>query len=351
MTTTLLIRADASEQTGYGHVMRCLALAHAWRCDGGDVLFCMASGAKLVRKRLEQDGMEVATIDAEEGSDRDADQLASLIEKTRPQWVVVDGYRFGPAYLQSVRKSGRPLLVIDDEGTDEELPAEIILNQNIHAHESLYPNRRPETTTLMGSLYILLRNEFLKNGAGRRTIAQKAKNILVTMGGSDHDNVTGKVIGALQSIPEIVARIVVGGANPHADAIKTLFVESGLQGEIIRDPSDMPRHMIWADIAVSAGGSSCWELAYLGVPIMGLILADNQRLIAEKLAEAKALLNLGWYEDFSAPIVARQVTELLDDQVKRRVMSRNAQKLVPGDGASAVVTAMRQKGVMAIEQI
>ena len=56
--------------------------------------------------------------------------------------------------------------------------------------------------------------------------------------------------------------------------------------------------MLWAELAITAAGSTCWELACLGVPAVTIVTAENQRGIAASLSHAGITQDAGWHEDF-----------------------------------------------------
>jgi RimJ/RimL family protein N-acetyltransferase len=99
----------------------------------------------------------------------------------------------------------------------------------------------------------------------------------------------------------------------------------------------MPELMTWADVAISAGGSTCWELAFMGVPTVALILARNQCPIAERLDTVGVAVNLGWYEDVSPPEMAQVFMELMRTLTTRAQMAQRGQELVDGEGAARVL--------------
>jgi UDP-2,4-diacetamido-2,4,6-trideoxy-beta-L-altropyranose hydrolase len=341
----LFIRVDASIQIGTGHVMRCLALAQVWRDAGGQAIFIMATETPDFKTWLNAEGMEVIHLPIEIGSPEDAKETAKLARQFDASWVVVDGYNFGAKYQEIIKESKLQLLFIDDYGHAKQYHADIVLNQNIHAYEILYINRQPYTQLLLGTSYSLLRREFWQWRGWKRSLPLIAKKLLVTLGGADPDNVTLKVIEGLQQVEVegLEAVVVVGTSNPHYEQLRSVSQESRFPIHLKRNVMNMPELMAWADVAVTAGGSTCWELAFMGLPSMILILADNQRAIAEKLQLMEVVVNLGWHENVSAVEIASEVAQLVIATERREKMTRCSQELVDSQGSSRVLSYLKDK--------
>jgi len=349
---TLAIRADADTQIGIGHVMRCLALAQAWQDAGEHAIFMMGLEAPAIEARLRSEGMEVVHLSVQPGSADDATQTANLARKMGAPWVVVDGYNFGADYHRIIKDSDLLLLFIDDNGHLEHYCADIVLNQNLHAHEGLYEKREPYTRLLLGTQYALLRREFLKWRGWKREIPEVGRKVLVTLGGSDPDNVTLKVIQALRQVEMegLEAVVVVGGSNPHYEELQTAIRDSLFPIRLENNVTYIPELMAWADVAVSGGGSTSWELAFIGLPNLILILANNQHSIADGLDTAGVAANLGRYDNLSSAQIAQALTRLLAATMGRAEMARHSQELVDGEGADRVLMQVKSK-ILSLRQV
>ncbi len=337
MTNPLVIRADASTQIGTGHAMRCLALAQAWQSAEGETIFVTAMKAPALEARLKDEGIRVIHLSTYPGGVEDAAQTAELAHQTNAQWIVVDGYQFGDSYQRVIKRSGLRLLFVDDYGHSASYCADIVLNQNIYAHEGLYADREAQTRLLLGTPYVLLRQEFLRwRGYGRQNLSGAPK-VLVTLGGSDVANVTLKVVHGLQlaAVDDLQASVVVGSAYPHFEELE-MAVRNYPFVRLERNVLDMPRLMAWADVAVSAAGTTCWELAFMGLPSLIMVLADNQRLVAEKLDAAGAAVLVGWGEQVSPVEVSEALVQLLASQERRARMTVLGQNIVDGQGSARV---------------
>lgn len=340
----LVIRADANPNIGAGHVMRCLALAQFWRDQGGRLSFVMSPGAGVLEQRIRDEGMEVFGLEAPAGSPDDADAVLDLARRENATAIVVDGYQFGAPYHKALKAAGAPLMVIDDYGHAEHYHADAVLNQNIGASESMYPRRDAAVRLLLGTRYALLRREFRTWRGWRRQTPDEASKLLVTLGGSDPHNVTLKVIEALSGCTDrpLEAAVVVGGTNPNRDALSRAAQASPADVRMYWNVPDMTGLMAWADLAVSAGGSTSWELAFMGLPSVTIVLADNQRLIAEGLDRAGATRNLGWFEGLSPARIERALADLVPDRETRETMSRTGRNLVDGLGVERVADVLAE---------
>jgi spore coat polysaccharide biosynthesis predicted glycosyltransferase SpsG len=232
--------------------------------------------------------------------------------------------------------------VIDDMAHLDYYYADVVLNQNINADRLRY-TCESTTRLLLGTCYALLRSEFLAWRGWQRQIPKVAGKILVTLGGGDPDNQTLKIVRALKQVDVdgLETVVVVGASNPHFQGLQSATRNSQSAIRLVRNVTNMSDLMVWADVAVSAGGSTCWEMAFMGLPNVLLVLAENQRGIAEGLAEAGVSLNLGWFKQVMDEHVAEALYGLLGDHNLRQQMSRNGREIVDGVGGERVVSALR----------
>jgi UDP-2,4-diacetamido-2,4,6-trideoxy-beta-L-altropyranose hydrolase len=336
---TLLVRCDASVATGTGHVMRCLALAQAWQDAGGGAVFAMAQATPAVEERLKRESMKVARLKAEAGSTDDAQQTLALARQNQASWVVVDGYLFCADYQAALKSAGLKVLFIDDNGHAAHYSADLVLNQNVHASELLYPSREPATKFLLGPQFAMLRREFAAWRGWKREIPVIARKVLVTMGGSDPDNFTKKAVDGLRaaSAENLRIRILAGGSNPHSAALEELQTEAGTPIQLVKDATDMPEQMRWADLAVAAAGSTCLEMCFMGLPALLIDLAENQTPIAKEFARRGTAYYLGNSKTVTPDQIGTETRRLLGSAAERSAMSQRGRKIVDGEGAGRVV--------------
>jgi UDP-2,4-diacetamido-2,4,6-trideoxy-beta-L-altropyranose hydrolase len=340
-----VIRADGSVDIGTGHLMRMLALADAFRDSGAEVHFVCAEIPGVLEEILFRENFRVWRIDADIGSSEDAEQTVLLtlaIPDTDQENIilVLDGYRFAEGFQLIVKRSGLKQLVVDDYRHAEFYHANWLLNQNTPYLWRLNYRHGEGTKFLMGGRYAMLRKEFLSYLGKPRAISPIARNILVTMGGSDPDNLTIDVIRALKEAG-LSARVVVGGSNPHLEQLKGFIAENRCFGgviELVLATNRMADLMSWADVAVASAGSTAWELSFMGVPSIYLKGAENQRVVLETIEQMSigVCVNEGGLP-LNVEYLKEHIVELVNDEGRRRELSERARKVVDGYGCRRIV--------------
>lgn len=337
----LLVRCDASVAMGTGHAMRCLALAQAWQDAGGSAVFAMAQATPAVEDRLQRENMGVTRLKAAPDSADDSQETVALARMKQASWVVVDGYGFGADYQAALKAAGLKVLFIDDNGHAGYYSADLVLNQNTHASEGFYRSRDASTRLLLGPRFALLRREFTNWRGWNREIPAVARQVLVTMGGSDPDNVTERVVQAILAEPSLGATVVVGGSSPHLPKLRELVADSGRNVRLSENVTNMPELMANSDVAISGAGTTSLEMCFLGLPALLIVLAGNQRPAAEELNNRGVAINLGEGAEIQPLTLSSSLARLANSQDTRRVLSERGRELIDGHGAGRVVWVLR----------
>ena len=344
MLNTLVVRTDADSKIGTGHLMRCFTLAQGWQARDGKVVIATNCHNGNLTRHLEAANLCIAAIEQPHPNPIDWDRTSEILNSNPGAWVVLDGYHFDSGYQNRIKNCGHRLLAIDDTAHLDKYFADIVLNQNINA-ERLNYNVEPRARLLLGLRYALLRPEFVKQSIEVLKTPKLACKILVTLGGGDFDNQTLKVIKAIEAVKinGLEAVVVVGFANPHLKQLQATIKDSSVPIHLKVNTTRMAELMTWADMAVTAGGSTCWELACMGLPALVIILAENQQAVAKGLEERGAVINLGWHHNLTPIKIAQALEGLLLNTVKREKMSEISRKLVDGKGTERVLNNLMQQ--------
>jgi spore coat polysaccharide biosynthesis predicted glycosyltransferase SpsG len=259
--------------------------------------------------------------------------------------VVLDGYHFGDEFQRVLRAAELRVLAIDDFGHTEHRHADLVLNQNLHATEALYPGCGVNTRLLLGTRFILLRREFRKWRGWKREIPDVARKVLVTLGGSDPDNVTAVVLEALQSsgLPGLEVVVVVGAENPRFEELTA--VARGVTGtRIVHNVEDMPALLAWAELAVICAGGTLWELLYFGAAVTSAWRNTTQATVIRQLGEMGLVVPLAAVEHLTPALIAEALVRLALDRSARARCAAAGRELIDGCGTERVVAVLKGSG-------
>jgi spore coat polysaccharide biosynthesis predicted glycosyltransferase SpsG len=329
----LLLRADGSPAIGLGHVMRLLALGQAW-ADAGGRVEALLDAPDILRERYRHEGFLVRPT---------SDDLADLLREDGGAVAVIDRPDVTVDDLLSLGESGARTLLVDDLASLPRYPVGLVLNQNAHAERSRYRGLAAERL-LLGLEYALLRREF--RSVPTPTTRPDARRLLVTFGGGDPTGMTSRTLDAIDSLPDetrdgLDVRVIVGAANAAADRISgAVRTAEGIRITVERAVDDMVGAMTWADLAITSGGSTVWELARTGCPAMVVATVPAEIALMAGLDEVDLFDRLGHESDLDTGRLATAIAHRLADAAWRERMARRSQALVDGGGASRVVDAL-----------
>ena len=370
LSMKVMFRADASLQIGTGHVMRCLTLADALAAHGADCQFiCRAHEGNLIEfirgkgylahaLPIVHEASVASTAPGPAASTpdlahahwlgatqaQDAEACTAILAAERPDWLIVDHYALDARWERALAPHYRKLMVIDDLA-DRPHACDLLLDQTFGRDAADYRPLVPADCHLLcGSQYALLRPEFaaLRPYSLQRRARSALRELLITMGGVDKDNATSQVLQALRTCPlpaDCRITVVMGAAAPWLGEVRTQAQDMPWPTRVLVGVSDMAQLMADSDLAIGAAGATSWERCCLGVPTIMLVLADNQRKVAQGLEQwgAAKLINLG-------QSATRQLRELLlpviDDPAQLLNMSDCAASVVDGSGVDAVMRQM-----------
>ncbi|GIU14653.1 MULTISPECIES: UDP-2,4-diacetamido-2,4,6-trideoxy-beta-L-altropyranose hydrolase [unclassified Shewanella] len=353
----IIIRTDASLIIGCGHVYRCLTLADQLTRLGCEVEFIAGEVAGNLNELITEKGYvlhSLPVIAAQQlGSpilgrtwQQDALLTEQILAQAGADWLVVDHYSLDNHWHKVVTvKAGNSyqLMVIDDL-VDRVYDCDRLLDQTFERQASDYLiDANLPAELLLGTDFCLLRDEFSKyaeQAKVNRLQYQGIKTILLSLGGTDIDNITTTVLKLLDVSPladSTQVNVIIGPNNPHAEKLKKVICEARLQCRLFIAVNDIARYMTQADVAIGAAGSSAWERCALSLPALNIILADNQRTIAKRLDAQGVAISLGEPESLTAESI---VAALAKCDANYQQMSNAASQLVDGMGASRVALSM-----------
>jgi UDP-2,4-diacetamido-2,4,6-trideoxy-beta-L-altropyranose hydrolase len=343
--STIVLRADAFSEIGFGHLSRCLTLEGAFRARGVRSVLALCRESHAAAAALDN-AVEHRLLDVARLGEADAEQTIRLARETGASAVVVDGYGFRDGWIDAVRASQLRCAYIDDFATGR-YDCDAVLNHNVFA-EGLLLDAPPSCVQLLGPSFALLRPSF-RAARQQRSLDRTTdvpERIVVTLGGSDPTGTTLRIIewigaAGCGGLPPMHARVVLGSAFRDIGEARSRAATSSVHRiEIVTDVSDLAELFEWADLVVTAAGVTCLEVACVGVPALIVCLADNQRRPACGVSGRGMALNLGEHDSLTSEILLDGLSRLRIDRAERRVMVSAQRAVVDGAGAGRAAEAL-----------
>lgn len=337
-----VFRADASQQIGAGHIMRCLVLADALADAGWRTVFACRQETTAVVPALIRSSHQILPVAAEQ------DEACVLVERLegKTDLLVVDHYGRDAAFESALRGKVRRIMVIDDVANREH-DCDLLLDTSLGRQAEDYAGLVPASCRLLiGPTFALLRPQFeaaRSVALARRRLGGPVARILISLGGTDPNRLMECVVqGVMASGIEAAVDVVTGLVPAPSIDLAREAAPPGQSYRLLGGVEDMAGLMLEADLAVGAGGVTTWERCCLGLPTVLIITADNQLTQARAVTEAGAALGLGWHGDITAESIAAAVRRLSQQPSLMKKISEAAARLCDGAGCGRVVDEIKK---------
>ncbi len=322
---TVLFRLDSGGKYGLGHFMRSKTLA--------DALSKKKMACSFAVKNIHSyDAVAPHQLIVINNEDEFISQAESY------DCVVVDHYEYTTELFYVLSQLDQPFLVLlDDECNRGPLYADLVINPVNQAKTLPYDDLAPNAELLLGSDYILLGQSFLQS---KEINFSDRDDIVITFGGSDVSHLTLPVLKAINKTTLTDAPIVVvtGAGCECINEINQYCLQHGFVHK--HNVQNMAELFFQARLAISAAGSTTFELAYCAVPAVFAVVADNQWMSIKEQSEN------GWCEMVDCR--TQNQAEALVDKAEQmnhshelEAYSHKAQSLIDGQGALRIASHIR----------
>ncbi len=333
MSDTLYIRADMNSEISTGHVMRCLSVADAAKRMGKKAVFIAADDQP--KDLIESRGHRCIVLGTEWNDlEKEIPALEKIISSEKIERLLIDHYSVTEEYLKKVNDLTEVIYLDDLKAFD--YPVSAIACYAVYGEE-LYRDKDPGKKYFLGCDYAPLREAFENRPS--KNIKESPENILIMTGGSDPYDIAEKTLGAIALDEYKSVSVLCGRFSGKKEKLEELY---GSRGNVHILPF---AERIWelyeeTDIAISAGGSSLYELASMGVPVITYSFADNQIPNVTSFDKKGFMPCAG---DARTKDIYSNIAKLLDElkpAEKRKEISGKLMKLVDGKGAERLAKAL-----------
>ncbi len=327
----ILIRADANEHIGAGHIMRCLSIAHAFAAAGEEAAFITADHqADRFLGSFRSFCLDTEWSDMESETAR----LTEIINRSGASLLLIDSYSVTERYFQEIGRDIRCVYL--DDMNSACWNVDCLINYNIFSSVFDYSRYNgTKTKLLLHPQFAPLRSEF--RGLPEHVIQDSVKDVFVSAGGADPEGISERLMRELcPAWPEVRFHFVVGALNPRIGELKSLESDNIM---LHIQEKNMSHLMRKCDLAISAAGTTLYELCAAGVPTITYTLADNQVIAAKQFEAQGIMISAGDCRGNNRFVQAieERLRTMMADQALRIKLSQSMQRLVDGYGADRIV--------------
>ena len=268
-------------------------------------------------------------------------ELCSILSLQKDPIFFLDSYFVTSAYFATVKRYAKVVylddLMLFDYDAEMIINYDVIPKSALAKYQSFYHNAN---TLLLGAEYTPLRTQFQNR---KVQLKPEMKHILITSGGSDPHCFCQNLVQYLieRNLP-FVFHIVVGKFFTNTTELEKMAeIHSNIQ--IYENITDMATLMEQCDGAVSAAGTTLYELCALGIPTISFTMADNQLTIGKVLEEVQAIPYAGDIRTDSHNVMEHICSFLIrmeKDFEKRKSAQHAMYGLVDGNGAKRIAQAV-----------
>jgi spore coat polysaccharide biosynthesis predicted glycosyltransferase SpsG len=329
----VVLRCDASRQRGAGHLMRCIGLAEALRHQGLDVLFL----SNIASSPLGHDQFAARSLQCMPAP-TEGDALVRRLREVGAAAAVIDSYDIAPDVYTAVRRVMPVVALVDAPAPS--LDADLLVNQNLGAVTAMSQPHRGRV--LAGVRYALVRDEVAALRPRLAPSREPVKRVLVVVGGTDVQQATPSAVRAVLDTGRPLHVDVMSGSP---DVRRALAAQERRQGQTLAvhpvGPS-LPALARRSQLAVTATGTTVWELACLATPMALVTAAANQMPSYDRLVAEEVAIGLGPAADLAEHMSSARTAldQLIEDAPRRARMAAAGHSLVDGDGAARVARAV-----------
>lgn len=296
----ILFVVSGYDKIGFGHIYRALLLAN--NITNHNIKFLVTKDSKKGFNKLQQYKYKSYFQKHE--------NLVDDIKELQADVVINDILNTDLDYIMELKSNNLKVINFEDLGEGAE-KADLVIN-------ALYSKSNANKNTLWGYEYFCARDEFILSKT--KNISEKVKNVLITFGGTDPNNLTQKVLNNIYPYclkNNINIDIVLGLGYEYRINIKEFP-----NINIYQNVKNMADYMEKADIIFTACGRTVYEVACISTPC--ITLAQNERELTHDFASEKnGFINLGLGKNITDLELQKAFFELVENEDVRQKLHNN----------------------------
>lgn len=331
-----MLFTEANASIGTGHLTETLHLAEAAQAVGiRPVLVAPSEAPEWILRAAP------CPVERIEGVSADRLSVSARQMRSAGAYAALTDFRLvTDAQLLALSDAGLATYCVDELGA-RELTCAAVFNPTVLDHRHHY-GAHDSQRVFAGPAYFPLAPAYADGHARTRTFSGGIRSVIVTMGGVDRSGATLRIFDVLDAWPGNAERhVVIGGAFASRPAFDARLVSARRRWHVHQNVLGLADLLVDADVAITAGGNTLYELACVGTP--AIVLHEDQHEAEQGQAfEGRGFgVWIGRGADFDGKVLLAAL-ERFEDADVRRTQSAAGRSIVDGRGPARICAIVQQ---------
>ena len=336
-----LIRVDCNSKIASGHLMRCLAIADRAKKENIKCVFLMSDNN--YEYYISGKGHSIVNLNTDwENLSLEIPKIKALIPQYENPILLIDTYSINSHYTSALY--GLIPLIYLGSKTDNLGPLNVIINYSSNIDHVFYSDNFSSVQLLLGVKYAPLREEF--QNIPLKDYSQM-KNLLVTTGNTDNFHFISQFLQRAKNIfveNNITCHVIIGKLFDNIEELEGLAIVNPLI-ELHSEVHNMADIIRSCDLAVSANGTTIYELAACGVPTISFAISTEQVSSGESLHKKGIVDYCGILDGDTENCFKRIILSLnkfIYNNEIRAKLGKKAKAFIDGKGCEYIIKQLKK---------
>jgi UDP-2,4-diacetamido-2,4,6-trideoxy-beta-L-altropyranose hydrolase len=322
MEIKVAFRLDANSKVGFGHIMRCIALAQAFEKQNIAPWFLVFDTEAV--KILKVHACKYKLLSREEN---EISQIKRLVSDEKISLLIVDTYEWGESEYKEF--CGLVKVIVFDG--IEKYPSNVwgVINYSSTASIKQYEERylNTDVNLFVDKKYVPIRLAFFETKPRKRL---KCSKVLITLGGTKQTDYYARIVNRIFEVHSDITWYITCG--------DIILDDKCLDKNIlpVKETYDLSKLGNEMDLVICSAGTIVYELAAMQVPTVSFAMVENQ------MVNCKANPNMKWVGrldvDCSLEKLIDLAVDLNEKEDKYSLWASKCESYKPENGAEKLVS-------------
>ncbi len=336
---SVIFRADGAKKVGMGHLNRCVLIANYLKKHHNISSIFLTEDDAASRLFLSDKacGIDIFYLDSNCTLEVELKTIANFKKDRDATLLIVDLLKveLENEYLNDLNDLDIKICVLSDDSNYHEFLSDMVINGNPNQIGSNYPDIG--TTYLIGPQFFIMDTRYSEVVAKNKNI----NSVLVSLGGSDHNDIIFPVLDSLLRVSSIQEIIIISSKSTgYIDELKRFIANSSKKITLYLDVESLVDYWKDCGLAVTAGGNTLFERIASGTPGATICQLPRQMEIADAFEKLEVNVNLGYGPGLTNSELNSAVSKFFKDSQNHTRQKELSSKIISGEGLKYCATKM-----------